>query len=158
MAADTLPTQVTIRPGGTDSEGLQSFFLEWSAVSNAVYKIQTRDGFEPGTEWKTFDVVLPTGNLGIFKITPEKVESGSEQARRGFVRLVVPAPEIFSVEPARFAAGAMTEVYILGQCFGSNDMVYFAGVAQTNRVIVSPSLIMVNVRPSTPGTYEFELR
>src|SRR5947207_13368730 len=104
--ADAPATRVSIRPtpaGGSDAA--PAFTLQWDAVPNAIYQVQRRSGLEASTPWQTYDLVIPAGPQGIFKLTPEKVESGSENIRRGFIRLIAPDPQIFSVEPATAEAG-----------------------------------------------------
>src|SRR4051794_25514980 len=83
--ADAPASHLSIRPDSVSgSDPRPAFTLQWDAVSNGVYKLQRRSSFDTNTPWETLDLVTPTGNLGIFKLTPEKVESNSESIRRGF--------------------------------------------------------------------------
>src|SRR6185503_7865714 len=92
--AEAPPTPISIRAETSAESGLV-FVLEWDAVPNSTYLIQAGNfGDTPGLNggdmvWKTIDAITPSGNQGVFKLTPEKVEAGSEQIRRAqFFQLV----------------------------------------------------------------------
>src|SRR5205807_9142663 len=71
---------------------------------------------------------------------------------------LLPQPEIFAVEPAVVAPGVSVDLYIAGQCFGSNDVLRINGVTQTGVAFLSSSLLSrPGFTPSAPGVYVFEL-
>src|SRR3954469_4913970 len=144
ILADAPPVPVSLRPGAPTSDGQPTFVLQWDAISNATYKIQARAGLEPESDWSTIDVVSPQSTVGLFKVTPEKVEAGSESIRRSFFRLVLPKPEISRVEPARLFSGAGNDVFLIGQCFTVNDEVFFGGKLIANAIVSDGTLIMAH--------------
>src|SRR4051812_14956118 len=158
LLADAPPVPVSLRPGAPTSDGQPTFVLQWDAISNATYKIQARSGLEPASAWSTIDVATPQSNVGLFKVTPEKVEAGSESIRRAFFRLILPKPEITRVEPARLFSGAGNDVFLIGQCFTATDELFFAGKLLAGAIVSDGTLIMVHVSPPAPGLYDFELR
>ena len=102
--------------------------------------------------WETFDLAMPHGAKGLFKVTPDKVEAGSESVRRQFFQVLAPEPEIFSVQPAVVAVSG-DFIYIIGQCFPSNAAVYINDVLQTNTTWLDSGLLRVQVTfdPPPPG-------
>ena len=99
--ADAPPAVLSLRTAGTSSEGAPQFSLEWDAASNTLYRLQSRPGLESNTMWETFDLAVPQGAKGLFKVTPDKAEAGSESVRRQFFQVLAPQPEIFSVQIGR---------------------------------------------------------
>ena len=148
--ADAPATHVTIHADPvTGSDARPGYLLEWNAVSNAVYRVQSRNTLSQDSTWKTIDLVRPEGSLGAYKISATTgVPLGS-----AFYRLVLPEPEIFSVEPAIVPAGVPVDIYIIGQCFPSNALVYVGDVLQTNVTFLDPGLLRVQITfdPPLPG-------
>lgn len=131
------------------------FVLEWDAVANAAYQVQAAANLDSGTPWKTIDVIVPTGNLGIFKLTPEKADAGAD--RLGFFRIALPQPEMFAIEPAILPVAVESTIHVVGQCFSENMELRVGPRALTNREIINPNLMRATFTPATPGTYVFEL-
>src|ERR1041385_4659484 len=115
VSADAPPATIAISIQPSDEPGQQVFLLQWPAASNTTYLVQAGSfGDTPGLAWQTIDTVTPTGNLGVFKVTPEKVEAGSEVIRRAkFYRVLLPQPAIFDIEPFNPPSGG--QFYIVGQ-------------------------------------------
>src|SRR6266571_4649628 len=154
VLADASATSVSIRFTGQDFEGRTTFQLGWNAVSNATYQVQKTSSLAPGAPWETVDIVTPAGTTGQLEIKGRSIPENSVE----FWRLVLPQPEIFSVEPAVIAPGAAVDVYVAGQCFDSDDVLRINGEPQTNTVFLSSSLLSrPTFTPATPGTYVFEL-
>ncbi len=154
LRADAPPTKLNLRYTGKDFEGRQTFQLEWDAISNATYRIQRSGSIAPGVPWETVDLVTPVGGTGQREIKGRSIPENSVE----FFRLVLPQPEIFSVEPAMLAPGVAVDLYVVGQCFGSNDVLRINGEPQTNAVFHSSTLLSrPSFTPATPGTYVFEL-
>src|SRR4051812_49409052 len=57
LCAAAPPTALHITNTGMNSEGLQTFRLEWNALSNATYLIQSADSLAPGSSWRMLDTV-----------------------------------------------------------------------------------------------------
>lgn len=150
--ADAPPAVTSIRYTGTDFEGRPGFLLEWDAMSNTVYQLQRRSGFESNTAWETFEVVVPTGNIGRYHHNGEAAEAAGGQIRREFLRVLMPQAQIFSIEPA-VVANSGDIIYIRGQCFPSNALVYIDNVLQTNTTWLDGSTLQVQVffTPPPPG-------
>lgn len=154
LRAETTPTALGIRYNGTDFEGRQSFQLEWTALSNSTYLVQSATDLTSPVGWETLDAVTPTSGLGKYEIKGRSIPENSAQ----FFRLVLPQPQISSVEPAIVAPSAPVTLYVLGQCFDTNTMVQINGVTQAGAVLESSSRITVpSFTPDVPGTYEIRL-
>ncbi len=153
--ADASVTSVSLRQGGTNSDGDTEFVLQWNARSNRLYRIQQRGGFESNTTWSTIDVATPAGVLGKFKLTPDKAEAGSESIKRSFFRVEVPSPEIFSIEPAVLNTNGGT-IYIRGQELDTNGVLRIGDVPMPVVVIEPGFLYSVTVPPFSEGTYDAE--
>src|ERR1043165_892115 len=131
VSADPPLTRVSIRPdASSDGAAVSGFTLEWNAVPDASYKIQGGNfGDTPGLSggdmiWKTIDLVTPSNNVGSYRVQIPVVPAGLPGVGppSAFYRLVLPESELFSVEPAVVASDAAVDVYLLGQCFSSNDV------------------------------------
>jgi YD repeat-containing protein len=150
--ADAPPAVTSIRYTGTDFEGRQGFVLEWDAAPNTIYHLQRRSGFESNTAWETFDIVVPDGNVGSYRHHGEAAEAAGGQIRREFLRVLMPQTAIFGIEPA-VVANSGENIYIRGQCFPSNAVVYIDGVRQTNTTWIDSATLQVQVTftPPPPG-------
>src|SRR4051812_2424704 len=121
LRADAPLTSLRIVNAGVDSEGLQTFRLEWDAISNATYLVQSADDIAPGSPWHTIDAVQFRDTVGSYQLRVVATDSTGRSSSPKFFRFLLPQPEIFSVEPAVLAPGVPVDVYVEGQCFGSND-------------------------------------
>src|SRR5450759_5192741 len=117
----------TFRYSGTDLEGLPSFQLGWIAKSNATYLVQSATNLAADA-WRTVAAVTPADAAGQYEIKGRSIPENS----REFFRLVLPQPEIFSVEPAVLVPGVAANLYIVGQCFDSSVELWINDVVQTN--------------------------
>src|SRR5712671_3630300 len=140
-SADAPPTSLRIVNTGADSEGLQTFRLEWEAISNATYLVQSTDSLAPASPWLTLDAVQFRDTVGSYQIQVVATDSTGLPSPSMFYRLTLPQTEIFSVEPAVLAPGVAVDLYIVGQCFGSNDVLRINGVAQSTTVFLSTMLM-----------------
>ena len=55
--ADALPTTLHIHNNGHDLEGFQTVLIEWEAISNATYLVQSADSLAPGSASQTLDAL-----------------------------------------------------------------------------------------------------
>jgi len=153
LQAAAPPATVRLQNAGVDAEGLQTFRLEWNSVSNATYRVQRSDSLGSNALWKAVDVVTPVGGASQLEIKGRSIPENSVE----FFRLLLPQPEIFSVEPAVIAPGVPVDIFLVGQCFGSNDVLRINGVPQTNVFQSSSLLSRPSFTPDVAGTYVFEL-
>ncbi len=153
LQAAAPPATVRLQNAGVDAEGLQTFRLEWNSVSNATYRVQRSDSLGSNALWKAVDVVTPVGGASQLEIKGRSIPENSVE----FYRLLLPQPEIFSVEPAVIAPGVLVDIFVVGQCFGSNDVLRINGVPQTNVFQSSSLLSRPSFTPDVAGTYVFEL-
>jgi YD repeat-containing protein len=152
--ADAPPTSLQLRYTGTDFEGRRSIQLEWSALSNANYLVQSAVDLTAPVAWKTVDVVKPTNSVGQYEIKGRSIPENSVE----FFRLVLPQPQIFNVEPAIVVPSTPVTLYVLGQCFDTNTVLQINGITQAGAVVESSSRISVpSFTPDVPGTYEVRL-
>jgi YD repeat-containing protein len=154
LRADAPPTAVRIVNSGVDTEGLPTFRLEWNAISNATYLVQSRTNLGTGDFWSTVDAITPSSALGVYQLKGQSIPTISVK----FFQLVLPQPEIFSVEPSVLTPGVAADLYIIGQCFSSNDVLRINGVAQNNTILLSSTLrSRPAFTPDVAGDYLFEL-
>ena len=132
--------------------------LSWPSQPGAGYILQHRASLSPSMPWQNFDLFQPTGTT--FKVTldgdPLKEEAQFREVM-GFFRLLLPEPAISSIEPARFALGGATDLYVVGQCFGPDTELRVGPLTLTNRQIIHPGLMRVTFAPQAPGAYAFDL-
>src|SRR5437016_3643885 len=105
LRAGSPSTSLRILNTGADSEGLQTFRLQWDAISNATYRVQSADSLAPGPSWHTLDAVQFRDTVGSYQLQVVATDSTGQPASSKFYRLLLPQPEIFSVEPAVLAPG-----------------------------------------------------
>lgn len=148
-AATNVPVQLRI--AFTGPSGSLTPELSWASQPGAVYKLQHRYSLGSDGAWETFEPVTAVSN-----VTSLRGRSIPENSIE-FFRLLLPEPEIFTIEPARFAFGGPVELYVIGQCFGTNTQLRVGPLTLTNRVIVNPNLMQATFTPSSPGAYVFEL-
>src|SRR4051812_14022496 len=158
LRADAPLTSLRIVNSGGDSEGLQTFRLEWDAVSNATYLVQSADDIALGSPWHTLDAIQFLDTVGRYQVRVVTTDSTGRSSSPKFFRFLLPQPEISSVEPAVLAPGVVGDVYVAGQCFGSNDVLRINGVPQTDVVFLSSTLLSRPAfTPDVAGVYLFEI-
>ena len=151
LLADPLPTTLRIAPLGTGLEGFKNFALEWNAVPNATYLLEKSGTLGSGSPWQLLDAVRPPDVLGSYQLSVPATDTS------GFYRLVLPKPIISSVEPTVFPSGAATTIYLVGQCFDSNDVVRVDGIDVGGVVFVNSGLLQFTLPPQSAGTHLVEL-
>lgn len=142
--------QLGVAPPGSANE-VTSAFLTWPA-GPGNYLVQSSTDLSDPAAWTTEDVVSQT-TVGPLKwMAPEALQF------QKFYRLILPQPQIFSVEPAVISPGAPVDLYITGQGLGTNLALLVNGVLQTNVVFSSStSAVAPAFTPDVPGTYELRL-
>ena len=127
--------------------------LQWNSLSGATYQVQGQDGLGP-TGWLDFGLVTPSGATGQWM---GNIAAGLVDQGRFFMRLVLPQPKIFSLEPAFVSTGGGV-FYILGQCFSLGDRVFVNGVEASAVVFEDHTLLRVTVGAMAAGVYDVEVR
>ena len=126
------PTSATIRYTGADFEGRQNFQLQWNADAAGNYLVQSADGLSSSNNWQTVDSVNAAQAGPVRWMAPEPLRS------QKYYRLVLPQPEIFSVEPGVMDTSVPDQyLYILGQGLPSNADVVIDGLHFTPEIINS---------------------
>ena len=151
LHADAPPTTLRIAPAGTDIEGLKNFGLEWNAVPNATYLLERADTLAPGSPWHLLDAIKPPDVAGSYQFSVMATDTS------GFYRLVLPQPDISSVEPAVFTPGVAVDFWLIGQCFAIGDVVRVDGVAVGGVVFVNSGLLRFTLPPQSAGAHLVEL-
>jgi len=140
-------TMATIRYTGTDFEGRQNFQLTWNADASGTYLVQSADDLSSGNSWQTIDTVT-SANAGPVKwMAPEVLRT------QKFYRLVLPQPQISSIEPGVVDTTVSSQyLYLLGQNLPTNADVVIDGIHFTPEIINSNGVwarILLNGLP--PG-------
>src|SRR4051812_32412964 len=86
LRAEAPPTALHVSYSGTDFEGRKSFQLEWTALSNAMYLVQSAADLTSPVAWKTLDAVTPTNGVGQYEIKGRSIPENSVE----FFRLILP--------------------------------------------------------------------
>ncbi len=160
-------TSLQIRNEGTNVEGLQVYSLEWPAISNSTYKIQSTTnlgGSSSATIWRKDELEFTTSNgpLRWLDILTVDLDTNGDRVQppMKFYQVELPQTEIFSIEPAFVAVGEEVEAYLFGQCFDSNVTLRLIGpggpLALTNRPVINPNTMSVRFVAPAEGSYEFE--
>ncbi len=142
---------------GPNLEGLPPFKLEWDAISNATYLVQSADSLAPGTVWHTLDAVIVPDKAGSYQIQVVATDSTGQMSPTKFFRLILPQPEIFSVEPAVFAPGVAVDAYLVGQCFEITDVVRVDGVPLSGVIYLSHNMLQGPLPTLSVGRHLVEL-
>jgi YD repeat-containing protein len=153
LQADAPPTNVRMQNTGLDTEGARTFRIEWDAVSNATYHVQRAGSLMPSTSWENMDLIRPVGGTGFLEIKGRSIPENSVE----FFRLVLPQPAISAVEPAVFQSDVAVTVYVIGQCFESNDVVRVDGVVIGSVIYLSGGLLECVLPPQSIGSHVVEL-
>src|SRR4051794_36524287 len=91
-AATSLQLNFTV-PSSFNESNLQAV-LEWNAEPARTYLVQSASDLSPATEWKTEEPVRATKAGPLQWMAPEPLRT------QKYYRLMLPKPEVFSVEPA----------------------------------------------------------
>ena len=155
LYADSPATALHITNTDRDTEGLPTYQLDWDAASNATYLVQSATSLAPGTPWTTLDAVSSVdrslGYQGRLLTTDGRGSAAS------FYRLILPQPQIFSVEPAIFPPGVAVDLSVMGQCFESNDVVQLDGAPKGGVIFYDHSLLQFTLSPPTAGLHLVQL-
>jgi YD repeat-containing protein len=147
--ADSL--QVGIAPPGSANESNFTAYLTWTAAAGNTYLVQSSTNLGDPAGWTTEDAVSQTNDGTVRWMAPEALEV------QKYYRLVLPQPQIFSVEPAVVAPGVPVDIYVLGESFGTM-VLQINGVTQAGAVVVSSSLAMIpGFTPDLAGSYQVTL-
>ena len=159
LRADAPATALHISRPVADTEGLTTLQLDWTASSNATYLVQSATDLSSGGAWTTRDAVRPPDQAGSCTVRLVVTDStGRSSSPAEFYRLILPQPQIFSVEPAIITPGSTNDFYVIGQCFPTNAVLRINDVTQAGAVVVSSSLATVpGFVPDVPGTYRVSL-
>jgi len=157
LRADTSATALHISRPVADIEGRPTFQLSWNASSNAIYLVQSATDLRAADAWKTVEAVTPTGSVGQATIRLTHSDAFSPQginARASYYRLILPQPQIFSVEPAIVAPGVPVDFFVLGQCFPTNAELRINSLPQSGTLYQSSdTLVQPSFVPDVPGDY-----
>ncbi|MBI3881920.1 MAG: RHS repeat protein [Verrucomicrobia bacterium] len=126
--------------------------LSWNASTGLTYRVQTRTNLGTNTVWKTEDAPVAGSNLMLWL---DPLARGTNP--QGYYRVLNPQPEIRRVEPAFVTTNAGSNLYLVGQCFTSNDLFRINGVLLTNPVVFGNTNACVSLPSLPPGTYDVEM-
>ena len=143
-------------PGGF-SELSPHSVLDWDAEPGKTYLVQSADVLSSATEWTTEEPVTQTaGSVGPIRwMAPESIRE------KKFYRLVLPQPEIQSLEPAFIDSGDTNALlYLTGQCLPTNGFIVINGQlfntvqSDSNGTWVAVSLNSLSAGTSITGTVQ----
>jgi len=155
LRADTSATALHITNTGKNTEAQPTYRLDWVAISNSTYLVQSTTSLAPGAPWTTLDTVRPPDQAGSYQLAVTAVDStGSVRPPTTFYRLILPQPQIFSVEPAIVAPGVPVDFFVLGQCFPTNAELRINSLPQSGTLYQSSdTLVQPSFVPDVPGDY-----
>ena len=145
-------TNVQVSISISNRAGGRHLALSWTGPTGAVYVIERRAALGGGEGWQGIDATTQEQPVNQWTAPLDTLGEST-----GFFRLVPPRPAIFSVEPAVFVFGGPVDLYVVGQCFGTNTELRVGPLTLTNRIIVNPNLMQVTFVPPSAGTYVFDL-
>ncbi|NOS70016.1 MAG: hypothetical protein HOP33_08800, partial [Verrucomicrobia bacterium] len=130
------------------NESNRQAVLEWNAEPEKTYLVQSADDLSPGTQWKTEEPVRASTNGPIKWMAPEVIRE------RKFYRLILPQPEVFSVEPAFIdSSDSNALLYIIGQCLPTNGTVVINGQSFTPTTVdPNGGWVAISLNGLPPGT------
>ena len=151
IRADT-SLQVGIAPPASANESNRTAYLTWTAAAGNNYLVQSSTNISNPSAWTTEDAVS-AGTVGPLKwMAPEALEV------QKYYRLILPQPQIFSVEPAIVAPGVPVDFYVLGQNFPTNALLQINGVTQSGTIYSNSSaLVQPSFTPDVAGNYQVSL-
>jgi YD repeat-containing protein len=130
------------------NESNRQAVLEWNAEPARIYLVQSTDDLSPGTTWKTEESVMATAVGPLRWMAPEAIRD------RKYYRLILPRPEVFSVEPAFVNSDDPAALfYLIGQCFPTNGSVVINGLNFTPTLVDSNGgWLAISLNGLPPGT------
>ena len=122
--------------------------LEWNAEPAKTYLVQSATNLSPETIWKTEEPVRAATNGPIKWMAPEALRT------QKYYRLILPQPEVFSVEPAFVNSDDPAALfYLIGQCLPTNGSVVINGLNFTPTLVDSNGGWMaISLNGLPPGT------
>lgn len=146
VAATSLQLGFTV-PSSLNESNRQAV-LEWNAEPAKTYLVQSANDLLSGTPWKTEAPVRATTNGPIKWMAPEA------PLTQKYYRLILPQPEVFSVEPAFVNSDDPDALfYLIGQCFPTNGSVVINGLNFTPTLLDSNGGWMaISLNGLPPGT------
>jgi len=125
------------------------FSLQWSAVPDVIYKVQSSSNLNAGAIWTTEEPVSTNQTGPIRWMAPESMT----QTR--FYRVLLPQPQIFSIEPSVLGTNGGI-IYVVGQCLGTSGTLRLGPV---NGGVEQPGsgdghIMSVTLPPMAEGTYD----
>ena len=111
--------------------------LAWDSVPDALYRVQTTTNITDPTSWQTLDVITASSNSASYGVSSSPLASVQARAVQ-FYRLVLPQPQLLSVEPSFVSSsGGIATLYLLGQLLPNNAKVVIGGQNFTPTIINS---------------------
>ena len=154
LYADSPATALHITNTGRDTEGLPTYQLDWDAVSNATYLVQSATNLTAANPWHTLDALTPTNGSGVLEIKGRSIPENSV----AYFRLVLPTPRIVAVEPAIVAPGLPVDLHVLGQCFPTNVELRIKNLPMSGTLYQSSdTLVQPGFVPDVAGDYQVSL-
>jgi YD repeat-containing protein len=140
--------QLTFTVPASFNESNRQAVLEWNAEPAKTYLVQSATNLAPETVWKTEVPVRASSAGPIQWMAPEVLRT------QKYYRLVLPQPEVFSVEPAFVNSDDPAALfYLVGQCFPTNGSVVINGLHFTPTLVDSNGGWMaVSLNGLPPGT------
>jgi YD repeat-containing protein len=148
IPARATPTlQLGVSDATSASEYTRSAVLTWDAQRDLGYTVQAATTLRI-PDWKTLDLVVSSSNGPVRWMAPESLRD------QRFYRLILPQPEIFSVEPSFVDSSDPSAVlYILGQLLPTNAIVVIGGETFTPTIVNSNGVWgIVSLNGLPPGT------
>ncbi len=143
--------QVGIAPPSGANESNRNAFLTWAADANNQYLVQSSTNIGNPAAWTTEDAVSASAVGPLKWMAPEALRD------RKYYRLILPSPQIFSVEPAVFAPGVAVDAWVIGQSFASTDVVRVDGAVSGGAVYVDAGSFSLALPPQSAGSHVVEL-
>jgi len=124
--------RLEISPPSGANEYTRGASIEWDGQRDVTYKIQSATALRDASVWKTEDIVMSSSNGPVRWMAPEALSTEK------YYRLLLPQPEVFSVEPSFVDSSDPTALlYILGQLLPTNGFVVINGRVITPTIIDS---------------------
>jgi YD repeat-containing protein len=148
LPATATSLQLNFTVPSSFNESNRQAFLEWNAAPARTYLVQSATNLSSETAWKTEEAVRASTSGPVKWTAPEAL--GAQK----YYRLVLPQPEVFSVEPAFVNSddpGAL--FYLTGQCLPTNGTVVINGQSfSVTSFDTNGSWIALSLNGLPPGT------
>jgi len=145
--ADT-SLQVGVAAPNSSNEFNRTAFLTWTAEAGGTYKVQSSTNVANPAAWKTEDAVSQSTVGPIKWMAPEALRT------QKYYRLILPQPEVLSVEPSFVNSDDPAALfYLTGQCLPTNGSVVINGLNFTPTLVDSKGGWMaISLNGLPPGT------